>query len=341
MKYKCKECGHIFEGNLSTDCCPECGGDVETYSGGPFSNMPWKKIFIVIGIIAIILLMCLIFRKDNKTANYSITVSQDSINVYVEVSCTNDSLNLRELRDSCQILVYDTNEVQLDNPRLFSLKSNKMSYAISMFEPGCTYKVVLGKRKGGKEICSDTFTIPLPPSPPVIAVEPAIAETDPKDKCRLLGTYKVVIKVKEGKADKFSIDGVEYDSNIITGVEPRTKESQYVIVRAYNSEDRLWSDSVSYKLPPINQSTMFAPNIKEIQEIFDRVATTDKTKKMQPGDAMEKISNNQNILVKVNGKKSNLEDELQVSYQTKTRLVIKKVNYEGNECSRSIVSIEI
>lgn len=336
MKYKCKECGHIFEGDLSTDCCPECGGDVVPYKDGSF-NIPWKKIYIAIGIIAFILLLYLIFREDNKTVNYSITVSIDNNNVYVEVFCTNDSLNLRELRDSCQVLVYDTNEVQIDNPRLFSLKSNKISYAINIFEPGCTYTVKLSKRKGGKEICSDEFTIPMPPSPPVIDVEPAIAETDPKDKCRLLGTYKVVVVVKEGTADKYSIDGVEYDSNIITGVEPRPKESQYVIVRAYNSEDGLWSDSVSYKLPPINQSTMFAPDQNEVQKIFDNVAN----RKMMVGDAVDKIAKGISIPVNGQGKKSNLEDELQVLYQTKTRLVIKKVNYKGNECSRSIVSIEI
>lgn len=336
MKYKCKECGHIFEGDLSTDCCPKCGGDVVRSN-----NIPWKKIYItIIGIIAFILLLYLIFKKDNKTVNYSISVSQDSINVYVEVSCTNGSLNLRELRelrDSCQVLVYDTNEVQIDNPRLFPPKSKKIIYAINIFEPGCTYTVKLSKRKGGKEICSDEFTIPMPPSPPVIAVEPAIAETDPKDKCRLLGTYKVVIVVKEGTADKYSIDGVEYDSNIITGVEPRPKESQYVIVRAYNSEDGLWSDSVSYKLPPINQSTMFAPDQNEVQKIFDNVAN----RKMMVGDAVDKIAKGTSIPVNGQGKKSNLEDELQVLYQTKTRLVIKKVNYKGNECSRSIVSIEI
>jgi len=338
MKYKCKECGHIFEGDLSTTSCPECGSeDIVPLREGFFSKFPWKKVLIAIGIIAIIVLAYLLIRAPHHHTQYSISVSQDSVSVYVKAFCVGDSLDLRELRDSCQVLVMDSNDVQMDNPRLFSLKSNKLIYEISMFEPGCTYEVVLSKRKGGMKICSASFTIPLPPTPPVISVEPAVAETDPNDKCRLLGTYMVKIVVEKGTADKYSIDGDEYSSNVITGVKPRPKNSQYVIVRAYNAEDRLWSDSVSYKLPPINMRALKALSQSEIQQIFDKVAQ----RKMMAGDALDEIANGNNIKVVINGGRSDLEEELQRLYQSKKRLTIKKVIYQGTECSRSIEYIEI
>ena len=343
MKYKCKECGHVFEGNLSTDVCPECGSDeIVQYNGGGLQ----KKLMIVFAIIAaiiliILMLKCCIIVGGEK--DYSITITDDSASVYVEAFCTNYTLDLKELRDSCQVVVYDTAESQQFAPRLFA-NSSKIIYDINEFEPGVTYRIVLCKRKGGKELCSGTYARPVPPVAPMIKPS-KFEETDPKDKCRKLGTYTVKISVDSGRADKFYINDVEYDTCNISGIKPGPRgDNYYVIIRAYDAENNLWSDSVHYKLPPISQVTQQGLSENKIKNIFRQI----ESRKIDAGEAKSRLVGERSFHVNVTnqqikkelGSNPSLLKVLNYLRRYKT-YVEPKVKYETTECSKRIKSIEI
>lgn len=67
MKYKCKDCEHVFESDQTVFECPQCGGTNIIEVGNPITK--YKKPIIVISIIIAILLLFKLCRVDGTTVN--------------------------------------------------------------------------------------------------------------------------------------------------------------------------------------------------------------------------------------------------------------------------------
>lgn len=82
MKYKCKDCEHIFESDQTVFECPQCGGTNIIEVGNPITK--YKKPIIVISIIIAILLLFKLCRVDGTTVNAKYDKESQRLEVELE-----------------------------------------------------------------------------------------------------------------------------------------------------------------------------------------------------------------------------------------------------------------
>lgn len=100
MKYKCKDCEHIFESDQTVFECPQCGGTNIVEVGNPFTK--YKKPIIIVSVIIAILLLWKIIVPDGSTI-VTVKYNQGSQKLEVELDGEQvDQYNIIVTRDGSE-----------------------------------------------------------------------------------------------------------------------------------------------------------------------------------------------------------------------------------------------
>ena len=321
-KYKCLDCGHQFEGDISTTECPQCGCSNIKPIGGNLPKLVWK----IIGAAALLLLIIILLTKcEGCCGGKHIFMTLDtSSKEYLKIS-TND-ISPTNLKALYKIEITNDSTSQKDY-RFFDGKGDFTTYSTRDLIAGVPYHFYLVDKKTGIQPenvkwNTNSYTKPMPPVQPEISIS---KEADCTTK-----TYTITISVTKGNADKFYLGNQCQTSNVFTNV---LDDDTYVI-KAYDTQNNLYSIEHTITCRLI---TEFHITESEIQDALNKVAK----REMQPGDALKVINTGRNIILTqaIDGN-SRLEGALSFSYTQRKRYVVKTV-IEANDCSDVIRSITL
>lgn len=318
MKYKCNNCGNVFEGDYSNFTCPQCGSTDVKNQGGP--NIPWKKILIGVG--AVILLILLIKMCSSDSIEISMAENQDAKQLVFTV----EGVSKSSLKADYKIIVYNQNSVEIGQ-LFFNGKSENTQYSTENFTANECYTFNFVKKAGGdinlKWKTSNQYCY-YPPVAPTISCEKI-------PDCKS-GTYTIKVKVETGNAVEYYIDGKGQASNVFNNIKPR---QQPYVVKACDANGLMSTEQSVYCTAKGVQS--FHITEAEIQAEFDKVAAGNQ----YVGDAMAKISQGKNIKLasSIDGC-STLEEVLNYAYNMEQRYKVK-AEIKSNGCSDSITSLTV
>ena len=320
MKYKCLDCGNVFEGDISTQKCPQCQSDNIKKDG---SKLPWKKILTTIAIVGVAgLIISLIVGGDSKIES---SLSSDNRNVYLTLEGPSE----KEIREKYKIVYSSPNDSQKD---LYFGNQGRAMVDISTLMEGEIYTFNIVERKTSLPVkepnplhwtTSRQYQRPLPPTPPQISVE-TVAD------CHS-GTYTVTIKINDGYADEFVLDAKKQTSPVFTGVQGRKDD---YFATAIDTKNGLTSERVNVSCPVI---TPFHVTEQVIQDVFRKVGR----RELKVGDAMKKICNGQNMKLsqQIDGNRS-LEAALNYAYANEIQYSVQATIIH-DDCSDKVSNITI
>lgn len=325
IKYECLDCGHKFDGDLSTDQCPNCHSTNirKVQSGIP--PIVWKILATITSIIVAVLLIrgC---RKDNPiTAD--LTVMDNNIKITVQ------GVSDADLKSKYQIVMVNDSDSQAKDYH-FNGKNNTISIDANnsfdyQFISGVTYTFNFIERHS-KNAPSNfrwsgdhTYYHPFPPVAPQISVSKVADCTS--------NTYTITVSVEKGSPDKFYLDGDLQSGLTFYDIAPRASVYR---IKAYDSTNDLWSEVSEISCKPIHP---FRITEEEVNKVLSSMAQ----RRIQPGSALEKINNNNDIkLSKPIDGNSTLEGALDFSYNQKIKYSAK-VKIAHEDCNDQIVEITL
>lgn len=283
IKYKCceQECGHVFEGDMSTTQCPECGSENIKPLG---SKIP-KWVWIALGIIAVFVFIILIMKgcsHEDKIIATLADKSNDTLMISVE------GVASKTLVSKYRIKISNNNNADVEN-RPFLRNSNSISICKSDFLPGVSYYFSLEDLKGNvpknfqwKGI--NTYYHPFPP------VSPKIDRFEYKCPDYKSQTYgEVIIVLKEDSTQmgvEYYLDSLTQDSNIFHNI---TAGSH--LCRVTNADGLV--DTMMIKLPKIEPLPQKI-TIEKMNRIFSKLHNKDITL----GEAWKSIGGKKDIDLK-------------------------------------------
>lgn len=263
MKYQCKDCGQMFDGDMSTMTCPNCGGSNIAKSKS-FGEERIKDVIIGIGIIIIIILlfkMCTSETTDCNEIVVSMTEEPQQLLISVE--------GIKNLKDY-EIKVFNNTEEQ-DSIGFNGTKQATYSY-MKMLEGECySFQLYRKDRKPIKkltwattnEYCKNEELVPL-----------EIDSISSSYSCDNKG-YTVNIKVKDVKklkkvsyslvCKKGNINKEQEKSSFFIPFTDTTDWEFEVSVSASNSENTVTQIGFLKKLNKTLKK-------KDVQKIIDKVS---------------------------------------------------------------------
>ena len=320
-KYKCLDCGHQFEGDISTTECPKCGCPNIKPAGGSGGPLVWK----VLGAITLLILIIILLTKCEGCCGTKIFMTLDtSTKDYLKISTMDISpANLKSLYK-----IEITNDSTQDKKyEFFNGKDSFRNLPTQDLMAGVTYHFFLVEKKTGVQPEQvkwniNSYTKPLPPVKPEITISKT---SDCNTK-----TYTITIKVTKGNADKFYLGSKSQSSNVFTNVPDGTTYA----IKVCDTPNNLFSEEHHETCPRINE---FHITEVEIQEVLNKVAK----RELQPGDALRVINNGKNIRLtqSIDGN-ARLEGALSFSYTQQKKYYVKAV-IESHDCSDVIKSITL
>lgn len=321
-KYKCLDCGHQFEGDISTTECPQCGCSNIKPIGGNLPKLVWK----IIGAAALLLLIIILLTKcEGCCGGKNIFMTLDtSSKEYLKIS-TND-ISPTNLKALYKIEITNDSTSQKDY-QFFDGKGDFTTYSTRDLIAGVTYHFFLVDKKTGIQPekvkwNTNSYTKPLPPVQPEISIS---KEADCTTK-----TYTITISVTKGNADKFYLGNQCQTTNVFTNV----PDGKMYVIKVCDTPNGLYSEEHRVDCATI---TEFHITEAQIQEVLDKVSK----RQMQPGDALKKINNGRNIRLtaEIDGN-AKLEGALSFSYTQQKKYHVRAV-IESNDCSDVIKSITL
>ena len=254
-KYKCEDCGHVFEGDLSTMQCPECGSSNIKKDKGP--GIPPKYLVIAAAALGIIGLIALLLGGGEDKIDASMRVTGEVITIDVE------GPSAATLNKEYKVVVYDEQNRSHGVASFVNKKKNAQYSTMNMMEGQCyTFNI---ERKDGKSIkdlhwkTSHEYCVPTPPVKPVIDhIEHGTADHND------LVWNKVKVVMKQEGNFTYSIGGTSQKSPVFNGVKPG---SYTVTVRnedGATATQPLVLKEIKQLPPPLT--------LAEIQDIFDKVS---------------------------------------------------------------------
>ena len=322
MKYKCKNplCGHIFNGDYSTNVCPQCGGsELEMKKNGA----PIKKILIGAGIIVVLIVLLKLCSGGEKQISLSMNENKEAKLLTFKV----EGLSKNELKANYKIMVYDSNSAQIDQI-FFNGKGEEAYYPTEQLTANECYTFNFVSKNGSninlRWKSSNQYCVPAPPVAPVITCSKTVDCTS--------GTYTIIINIESGNVKEYYLDDIKQMGGEIRNVAPR--QAPYSVQVC--DENGLMSDvQLVYCTERGVQS--FHITEAEIQAEFNRVSSGS----MYAGNAMEKISRGRNIKLttSIDGC-STLEEALNYAYNMGQRYRVK-AQIDHNDCTDVVRSITL
>lgn len=270
-KYKCIDCGHQFEGDISTTQCPTCGSHNIKEVGIGIPPIVWK---VLIGLGVLVLIAMLFKGCPSPTINVNLDTSSKE---FLKISTQDISpSNLKALYK----IEFTNDSISGKGYQFFNGKKDYATINTQALMPGVTYHFFLVDKKTGVQPenvkwNNNSYTKPLPPVQPEIAIT---KEADCQTK-----TYTITVKVTKGNADMFYINGKSQSSKVFINVPDGATYS----IKACDTLNDL--DSEIHHVT-CSRITEFHITEVEIQEVLNKVAK----REMQPGDALKKINNGKN-----------------------------------------------
>lgn len=207
MKYKCKDCEHVFESDQTVFECPQCGGTNIVEDSNFFNK--YKRPIIIISIIIAILLLFKLCRVDGTTIN----AKYDKVSQRLEVELEGEKV------DQYKIIVTrdgsDFSEKKFkDKPINFSFDVPG-EYRLQVKYVGKGEMPQISKYDKGPWIIEP----PKPGDEPIGIQTPQILEVKIQNTNSKLKTYSVKV-ITDTKAvplsdTEFSIDNTNYQSSDI------------------------------------------------------------------------------------------------------------------------------
>ena len=317
-KYKCLDCGHQFEGDISTTECPKCGCPNIKPTGEKVPPLVWKILGGVVFLVSVVFLfkgcppkpinMCLNSSDKDYLKISTGDISPANLKALYKIEITNDSTSSKDYR-------------------FFDGKGDNTVVNTQDLMAGVTYHFFLVEKKTRVQPEKvkwniNSYTKPLPPVKPEITISKT---SDCNTK-----TYTITIKVTKGNADKFYLGSKSQSSNVFTNV---PDDATYTI-KVCDTPNNLYSEEHHETCSRINE---FHITEVEIQEVLNKVAR----REMQPGDALRVINNGTNIKLtqSIDGN-ARLEGALSFSYTQQKKYYVKAV-IESHDCSDVIRSITL
>lgn len=317
-KYKCLDCGHQFEGDISTTQCPECGSPNIKPAGGGVPPIIWK---VLAGLGVLVLIVILLKGCPPSTILMSLDTSSKE---WLKIS-TQD-ITPANLKALYKIEITNDSTPQKDY-QFFDGKDNYATINTRGLMDGVTYYFYLVDKKTGVQPQNvkwnkNSYYKPLPPVQPEISIS---KEADCTTK-----TYTITISVTKGNADKFYLGNQCQTSNVFTNV----PDGKMYVIKVCDTPNGLYSEEHRVDCATI---TEFHITEAQIQEVLDKVSK----RQMQPGDALKKINNGRNIRLtaEIDGN-AKLEGALSFSYTQQKKYHVRAV-IESNDCSDVIRSITL
>ena len=317
-KYKCLDCGHQFEGDISTTQCPECGSPNIKPAGGDVPPIVWK---VLAGLGVLVLIVILLKSCPPSTILMSLdTSSKDWLKISTQ------DITPANLRALYKIEITNDSTSQKDY-QFFDGKRDFTTYSTRDLIAGVTYRFFLVDRKTGIQPenvkwNTNSYTKPLPPVQPEISIS---KEADCTTK-----TYTITISITKGNADKFYLGNQCQTTNVFTNV----PDGKMYVIKVCDTPNGLYSEEHRVDCATI---TEFHITEAQIQEVLDKVSK----RQMQPGDALKKINNGKNIrLTAAIDGNAKLEGALSFSYTQQKKYHVRAV-IESNDCSDVIKSITL
>lgn len=269
-KYKCEDCGHVFEGDLSTMQCPVCGSsNIKKATSGP-----GKKAWIIVAaVLGAIILITLLFNIGSGNDKISASMRVNGEVIVIDV----DGVSATALNKEYKVVVYD----EQNRPHGTTGFMNKKKFAqysmVNMMEGQCyTFNL---ERKDGNSIknlhwqTSHEYCMPVPPVKPEIDhIEPGIA-----DHTALVWNIVTVV-MKQDEDFTYSIGNNTQKSPVFNGIKPGSYTVTVKNTDGVKSTQPLVLKDIKKLDPPLT--------LQQVQDIFDKVASG----KMSASTAQDKLA---------------------------------------------------
>lgn len=267
-KYKCLDCGHKFDGDLSTMQCPNCGSasiKEESRTGA----VPWKKVAVVGAILGIVgIAIALLAGGDNKLeAELSDKNGTITINV--------DGISASSLSKEYKVVIFDDqnnrhNELAFD-------KNKSAHYAVRNLLQGQRYTFQVA-RKDNKSFdirwkTSNIYCVPVPPISPIIDR----IETGVPDHNKLVWKG-IKIVMKEQGDFTYKLDDITQSQPIFDNIKPGNHIVEVTNAAGVSVSQPLYLSDIK-QLPP-------SLTLQQVQDIFNQVSSG----KMSAADAQAKLA---------------------------------------------------
>ena len=260
-KYKCEDCNHVFEDDLSTMQCPSCGSaNIKKVGSGSNSNKKWLAIclallLLLLGMIGVVIGI----GSGDKKLEASLDENQGIISIMV------DGLSASTLNKEYNVVILDDQNNLHGEPFGFQLKNKTAQYSVMQLMEGRCYTFNI-ERKDGKPIknliwkSSHVYCVPIP------AVKPEIDCIDfgVADHTALVWNHVKVIMKKQGNFT-YTIGDKSQSYNEFNNVKP----GSYIVV-VTNEE------GVSVTQPLIlNDIKQLDPplTLAQVQDIIDKMSS--------------------------------------------------------------------
>ncbi len=269
-KYKCEDCGLVFEGDLSTMRCPNCGSsNIKKAKSGFNISKRWLAIgAAVLGVVGLIIALA---GGDDKL-EASMNVDQGVVTIEVEgVSATT-------LSKEYKVIIFDDQNSPHGEPLGFIHKKRIAQYSVMQLMEGYCYTFSI-ERKDGKPIknviwkTSNRYCVPTPPVKPEID---RIESGKPDREALVWNNVRVVMK-KNGNFT-YTIGSQVQNKPVFNNVKPG---SYTVVVRneeGVEASQSLVLNDIKSLAPPLTPA--------QVQDIFDKVSAGT----ISASDAQEKLA---------------------------------------------------
>ncbi len=255
IKYKCEDCDHVFEGDLSTMQCPSCGSiNIKKANSGKV-NKKWLIICaIILGILELI-----VFWPSDDSIEAEMSIERGTVIIVV------DGPSASALSKEYKVVIYDDQNSQHGQPLGFDRKKKVATYQVMQLMEGRCYSFSV-ERKDGKPIKnlvwknSNEYCVPTSPVKPEIAyIDQGIADH------QSLVWNKIRVVMKETGNFTYTLGDITQQNPEFNNIKPGI----YTVVVV--NEDGV---SVSQSLFLKDIDKLASPlTIQQVQSIFDKVSS--------------------------------------------------------------------
>lgn len=261
-KYKCEDCGHVFEGDLSTMQCPACGSsNIKKAKTGIIDGNGGKLLIIAVAALGIIGLMALLIHDGDK-----IDASMRVIGEVIVIDIEGPSATT--LNKEYKVVVYDGQNRSHGIASFVNKKKMAQYSTMNMMEGQCyTFNI---ERKDGKTIknlhwrTSHDYCVPTPPVKPEIDhIEHGTADHND------LVWNKVKVVMKQDGNFTYSIGGKTQNSPEFNGVKPGSYTVTVRNADGVTATQPLVLKDIKKLDPPLT--------LQQVQDIFDKVSVGSMT----------------------------------------------------------------
>ena len=269
-KYKCEDCGHVFEGDLSTMQCPVCGSsNIKKATSGPRK----KTWIIVVTVLGAIFLLALLFNIGGGDDKITASMRVNGEVIIIDV----DGPSATALNKEYKVVVYDAQNCPHSTTGFINKKKFAQYSMVNMMEGQCyTFNL---ERKDGNSIknlhwqTSHEYCVPIPPVKPVIDH----IEHGKADHTALVWNGVKVVMKQDGDFT-YSIGGNSQTSPEFNGVKP----GDYTVTVKN-------ADGVTATQPLVLKDIKkldLPLTLQQVQDIFDKVSS----QKMSASTAQDKLA---------------------------------------------------